>query len=180
MKTKVLNKTSIKNKTLATLIAVISAVALPQIAHIIGTYAGFGSSVGETFLPMHLPVILAGFVGGPVVGAVAGALSPVISFSLTGMPTAVALPFIVVEIFTYGLVSGLLSRVKLNSFIKILAVQLSGRVMRIAAVAVATVVFGFEGMTVAAVLSSMALGMAGIIIQWIAVALVNRKYEKSI
>lgn len=180
MKTKALNKTSIKNKTLATLIAVISAVVLPQIAHIVGTYAGFGSSVGEIFLPMHLPVILAGFVGGPVVGAVAGALSPVISFSLTGMPTAVALPFIVVEIFTYGLVSGLLSRVKLNSFIKILAVQLSGRVMRIAAVAVATAVFGFEGMTVAAVLSSMALGTAGIIIQWIAVVLVNRKYEKSI
>ncbi len=180
MKTKALQKTNIRNKTLATVIAVISAVALPQIAHIIGSYAGFGSSVGETFLPMHLPVILAGFVGGPVVGSVAGALAPVISFGLTGMPTAVALPFIVIEVFTYGLVSGMLSKVRLNSFLKILAVQLSGRVMRIAAVAAATVVFGFEGMTVTAVLSSMALGVAGIIIQWIAVLWVNKKYEKSV
>ena len=178
MKTKVLQKTNIRNKTLATIIAVVSAVALPQIAHIIGAYAGFGSSVGETFLPMHLPVILAGFVGGPVVGAVAGALAPVISFGLTGMPTAVALPFIVIEVFAYGLVSGMLSKVRLNSFFKILAVQLSGRVMRIAAVAVATAVFGFEGMTVTAVLSSMALGVAGIIIQLIAVLLGSKKYEK--
>lgn len=180
MKTKALNKTSVKTKTLATVIAVISAVALPQIAHVIGTYAGFGSSVGETFLPMHLPVILAGFAGGPVAGAVAGALSPVISFALTGMPSAVALPFIVIEVFTYGLVSGLLRQTSLNSFVKILAVQLSGRVMRIAAVAVATAVFGFEGMTVSAVLSSMALGVAGIIIQWVAVIWVSRKYEKSV
>ena len=180
MKVKALQKTNIRNKTLATIIAVVSAVALPQIAHVIGAYAGLGSSVGETFLPMHLPVILAGFVGGPVVGAVAGALSPVISFALTGMPAAVALPFIVIEVFSYGLVSGLLSRVKLNRFLKILAVQLSGRVMRIAAVAVATAVFGFEGITVNAVLSSMALGVAGIIIQWIVVILVNKKYEKSV
>lgn len=180
MKTKVLPKTSIRNKTIAIIVAVVSAVALPQIAHIIGTYAGFGSSVGETFLPMHLPVILAGFVGGPIVGAVAGALAPVISFSLTGMPAAVALPFIVVEIFTYGLVSGLLSKVKFNSFLKIFAVQLLGRVMRIAAVAIAASVFGFEKITVAAVLSSMVLGVAGIVIQWIIVLAVNKKYEKSI
>ncbi len=180
MKTILLNRTSIRNKTIAIIIAVISAVALPQLAHIIGTYAGFGSSVGEAFLPMHLPVIVAGFVGGPVVGAVAGALAPVISFSLTGMPASVVLPFIVVEIFTYGLVSGLLSKVNFNSFLKILAVQLSGRAMRIVAVAVAASVFGFEGMSIAAVLSSMALGVAGIVIQWIIVLAVNKKYEKSI
>ena len=175
MKEKVLNKTNIKSKTIILMIAVISAVALPQIAHVIGAYAGFGSSVGETFLPMHLPVILAGLVGGPVVGAVAGALAPVISFGLTGMPAAVALPFIVIEVFTYGLVSGLLSKAKFNSFLKIIAVQLSGRAMRILAVAIATSVFGFEKMTVAAVLSSMAMGVTGIVIQWIFALIVMRK-----
>ncbi len=175
MKVNALNKTNIKNKTIILTVAVILAVALPQIAHIIGDYAGFGASVGETFLPMHLPVIIAGLVGGPVVGAVAGALAPVISFALTGMPAAVALPFIVIEVFTYGLVSGLLSKVKLNSFLKILAVQLSGRAMRILAVAIATNVFGFEKMTVAAVLSSMAMGVAGIVIQWIFALVVMKK-----
>lgn len=179
MKTKILQKESIKSKTLVTVAAVILAVALPQIAHVIGAYAGYGSSVGEIFLPMHLPIILAGFVGGPVVGAVAGVLTPIISFGLTGMPSAVALPFIVIEVFTYGLVSGMLSKVKLNGFVKILLTQLSGRIMRIAAVAVATSVFGFEGIKVSAVLSSMLLGVAGIIIQWAVVLMVNRKYEKS-
>ncbi len=175
MKTKVINKTSIKNKTIALIIAVISAVALPQLAHLIGGYVGLGTSVGEIFLPMHLPVILAGFVGGPVVGAVAGVLAPVISFALTGMPTAVALPFILVEIFAYGFVSGLLSRVKINGFAKILLTQASGRVMRILAVVIATAVFGFEKMTVAAVLSSMAMGIVGILLQWIVCFAVVRK-----
>ncbi len=173
------SKLSVKAQTLAVLISVISAVALPQLAHLIGGYAGLGTSVGEIFLPMHLPVILVGFAGGPVAGAVAGVLAPVISFALTGMPAAAALPFILIEIFTYGLVSGLIGNVKLNSFVKILFTQVSGRVMRILAVLLATTVFGFEKMTVNAVLSSMAMGIAGIVIQWLVVILVNKKYEKS-
>ncbi|MBQ8782495.1 MAG: ECF transporter S component [Clostridia bacterium] len=178
MKTNILKKINIRNKTLLTVVAIISAVALPQLAHLIGGYAGLGTSVGEIFLPMHLPVIVAGLVGGPVVGAVAGVLAPVISFALTGMPTAVALPFILVEIFTYGLVSGVMSNVKLNGFLKVLLTQASGRVMRILAVVLATTVFGFEKITLAAVLSSMAMGVVGIIIQWLVCAVaLRKKYE---
>lgn len=181
MKTAVLQKSNIKNKTLAIVVAVISAVALPQLAHLIGGYVGLGTSVGEIFLPMHLPVIVAGFVGGPVVGAVTGALAPVISFALTGMPVAAALPFILVEIFTYGLVSGLLSKTKLNGFLKIVLTQLSGRVFRILAVIVATNLFSFEGMTVSAVISAMTMGIAGVLIQWlVAFVVFSKKYERSL
>lgn len=179
MKTTVLNKSklTVKAQVLAVLASVAAAVALPQLAHLIGQYAGFGTSVGEIFLPMHLPVIIAGFIAGPVVGAVSGVMAPVISFALTGMPAAMALPFILVEVFTYGLVSGVLSSTKLNSFLKLIVTQLSGRAMRILAVVIATSVFGFEKITVSAVLSSMAMGLAGILIQWI-VTLAVMKFER--
>ena len=57
-------KLNIKVQTAATVIAVASAVALPQIFHLLGLVSNLGTSIGETFLPMHLPVIMAGLLAG--------------------------------------------------------------------------------------------------------------------
>ena len=101
-------KLSVKTQTLATIVAIVAAVVLPQLFHLMGAVSGLGTALGETFLPMHLPIILAGLLAGPYVGAIAGVLSPLISFALTGMPTAAMLPFMMIELFVYGLTSGLL------------------------------------------------------------------------
>ena len=79
---------SVKFQTLAALIAIAAAVALPQVAHGIGAVTGMGTAVGETFLPMHLPIIIVGLLAGPYAGLIAGAASPIISFALSGMPPA--------------------------------------------------------------------------------------------
>ena len=88
----VINRKAVVIKALVALGAVIGAVALPQIFHLIGVVSGTGAAVGAALLPMHIPVLLAGFLGGPVAGLMAGVLSPVLSFALTQMPAAALLP----------------------------------------------------------------------------------------
>ena len=104
---------SIKAQTFATIISVIAAVALPHIFHIIGAVSGLNTGLGEAFLPMHLPIILTGLIAGPYAGAISGAISPLLSFALSGMPGLAMLPFMMIELFVYGLASGLMKNIKM-------------------------------------------------------------------
>lgn len=63
---------SVKAQTLATIAAIVGAVAVPQIFHGLGAVSGLGTALGEAFLPMHLPIILVGLLAGPYAGAIAG------------------------------------------------------------------------------------------------------------
>ena len=66
-----LPKLSLTTKAAATLLAIVAAVALPQLFHVIGAVSGQGTALGVAFLPMHLPIIFVGLVAGPAVGAIA-------------------------------------------------------------------------------------------------------------
>ena len=68
-----LPKLSLGTKTAATLLAIVAAVVLPQLFHVIGAVSGQGTMLGVAFLPMHLPIIFVGLIAGPAVGAIAGA-----------------------------------------------------------------------------------------------------------
>lgn len=107
------NRIVIRNKTITTAIAIVAAVALPQIFHAVGAVSGLGSALGETFLPMQLPVLLAGLLAGPFAGVIAAILSPLISFAISGMPGQAMLPYIMAELIGYGLVAGVLSKTKM-------------------------------------------------------------------
>lgn len=113
-------KLSVKTQTIGAFIALISAVALPQIVHVIGAVSGMGTSLGEIFLPMHLPIILMGFLVGPYAAGTAGLLSPLISFALTGMPSSVMLPFMMIELCVYGICAGMLRNVRIPVIAKVL------------------------------------------------------------
>ena len=93
---------SVKAQTLATIAAIVGAVAVPQIFHVLGRVSGLGTALGETFLPMHLPIILVGLLAGPYAGAIAGLLGPLASFALAGMPGIVMLPFMMIELCEIG------------------------------------------------------------------------------
>ena len=169
MSTKVLQnkKTlSLKAKTIATLVSVVCAVVIPQIFHILGAASGLGTSLGEIFLPMHLPVILVGLFAGPCAGAVSGALSPLASFALTGMPFVANLPFMMLELCAYGLFAGLVSGVKMPSVAKVVVAQLAGRVVRLAALAVAFYLFDATKLAPVSVITSVKTGLFGLALQW--------------
>lgn len=159
-------KLSVKVQTLATVIAVVSAVIIPQIFHFVGAVSGLGTSLGETFLPMHLPIILVGILAGPYAGAVSGFLAPLLSFALSGMPGKIMLPFMMIELFSYGLFAGLLRNIKISSFTKVLITQFAGRAVRAVAILAAIYVLGNDNFALSTIWLSVVKGLPGLALQW--------------
>ena len=157
---------SLSIKAAATVLAIVAAVALPQLFHVIGAVSGQGTMLGVAFLPMHLPIIFVGLIAGPAAGAIAGAAAPLASFLLSGMPMLAMLPLMMVELFAYGLVAGLLREVKLPSLVKVVIVQLAGRVVLTAATAIAVFAFGSSKTVAATWTSDLAAGLPGLALQW--------------
>ena len=175
-----LNRTTFKTKTLATFLAVLAAVALPQIFHVVGVASGLGASLGTAFLPMHLPVFLAGFMFGPIVGLLAGVASPLISYALTGMPAAVMLPNMIAELAGYGFAAGLLYNVKMPVIGKLFIAQIAGHLLKALVILLSVNFFGSTAVPTALIWSSVVTGLPGILLQWSLIPLVmfwvdNRK-----
>ena len=158
-------KVSLKTQALATLAALICAVALPQIFHLMGSLSGLGTKLGEAFLPMHLPILFVGIIAGPIAGAVSGALAPMVSFLLTGMPGEAMLPFMMIELCTYGLACGLMRNAKKPTVLKILAAQIAGRAVRALCIVFAIFALGNTALNVATIWNSILTGLFGIALQ---------------
>ena len=169
---------SVKVQTIATLVAIVSAVALPQIVHLIGKATGMGTAFGELLLPMHLPIILVGLLAGPFVGGISGLMAPLCSIALSGMPSAAMLPFMMVELCVYGLVAGLLRKSDIPTIAKVFAIQVAGRACKAVAIAFAFYVLGSTTLTVASVWNSVLNGVTGIAIQLILVPFIVSVVEK--
>ena len=163
-------KLSVKAQTIGAIIAIISAVAVPQILHVIGAASGFGTALGEIFLPMHLPIILAGLLAGPYAAGIAGLLGPLVSYLLTGMPGSVMLPFMMIELAVYGISAGMLRNVKIPNIAKVLIAQILGRAVRGGAILIAFYAFG-SAIKPAVILSSISAGLIGIVLQLIIIPL---------
>ncbi len=101
----------------------VAAVILPLVAHLSGAPV-------RLLLPMHWPVILAGLVYGWRAGLLTGLLAPIVSYFLSGLPPIIILPAMVVELMTYGLVTGLLREVlRINPFISVAIALTLGRIV---------------------------------------------------
>ncbi|MDL2224834.1 DUF1893 domain-containing protein [Eubacteriales bacterium OttesenSCG-928-M02] len=97
-----MRKTEVTRLTTAGLL-----IALGLILPYVSSHA-FGVP-GTVLLPMHIPVLLAGLLCGPKYGFLCGLIIPALSSVLTGMPaTYPMLPIMLLELVTYGTVSGLL------------------------------------------------------------------------
>ncbi len=162
-----LAKPTVRVKTVATVFAVVAAVAFPQLIHLISGAIGLETALGEILLPMHLPIILLGHFAGSYFGAAAGFIAPLLSFALTGMPGVAMLPFITAEICVYGLVSGLLKDKAIPEIGKVALSQLSGRLVRAVIIAAAIYLFGYTKVDFSVVFISIKTGLTGIILQLI-------------
>ena len=162
---------TIKTKTLATIGAVIAAVALPQLLHIIGLVSNMGTALGETFLPMHIAILLVGLLGGGTVGFISGMLAPLISFALTGMPSVYMLPFMIIELASYGLICGLLANKNMPTLAKLLIAQIGGRAVRAVFIVAAFFLLGSK-IAPSVIWTSIAAGLPGLILQWTLIPLI--------
>jgi riboflavin transporter FmnP len=84
---------------------------------------------GRLFLPMHIPVLLAGILVGPLSGFLTSAISPSLSFLLTGMPPAYAVPLMSLELVFLGISMGILKKfTKLPLILSLVLAMIVGRI----------------------------------------------------
>ena len=157
---------------------------------------------GRIFLPMHLPTFVAGLVMGPVAGLVVGAGSPILSGLLTGRPTVFYMIPMILELATYGLVSGLLrprfavlfgrrealvevapapgaSRAPWAAVtLALLGAMIAGRVVWVATVVWLAPVIGLTARTIAMAAGAIGAGWIGMIIQLALIPAVVRAIER--
>lgn len=141
-----------------------AGILLPQVFHMIG-----GQAMGGILLPMHLPVFIAGLLLGPFYGCAIGIITPLISFFVTGMPPAGKLPFMLIELLTYGLVSGLLRSRKINLYVSLILAQIAGRVANALALVFATYILQLNVPAVITVGTAVVTGIPGLILQLVLV-----------
>lgn len=154
-------------KSAISVLMVVLAVALPQIAHVAG-----GATAGAVWMPMYLPALLAGCLLGWQWGLAVGALSPIASFAFTSvalgsaMPIAARLPYMVLELAAYGVITGLFSKkIQKNVYLAfpvVLLAQVSGR-------AIYVIYNLIAGKSFVALMSSIQTGLVGMYLQAILV-----------
>ncbi len=161
----------IRNKTLRMTVAAAMlalAVLIPALFHFFPL-----PKIGNYILPMHLPVFLCGIMCGPLLGLLVGLIAPVLSFMVTSMPAIVRLPFMVLELGTYGLTIGIFYRTFrrrkdiVRIYLSLILSMLSGRIVFLAALAV--MVFGFhvKGLSLQLFVEAITFGSVGIVLQLI-------------
>lgn len=141
-----------------------TGIILPEIFHMVG-----GPAAGGLFLPMHLPVLIAGFLLGPFYGVVVAVASLIISFLLTGMPAAAMLPFMLIQLLAFGLLSGLLGGGRWNLYVGLILTLTGGRLIYAVALLAAATLFRLNVPPVATVVTATVTGLPGIVTQLILV-----------
>jgi len=144
-------------------------VLIPTVLHQFGM-------AGAVFLPMHFPVIIGGLMFGPLCGLIVGLCSPVLSFSLTGMPPPPVIFAMIPELMTYGGVCGCLRReLKAPVFASLAAGMATGRVVLGLAVWALAAVLDFHATPWAFVKAAIATGLPGIGGQAVLIPLLVRR-----
>lgn len=134
---------------------------------------------GRIFLPMHFPVFFAGILLGPLSGAIVGFLSPVLSFFLTGMPPAYAVPLMALELPAYGGCIGLFYRyMKIPLLISLILSMIAGRI----AFAIGIYIIGaFVKLPISFISfleASLITGLPGIILQLLLIPALSLRLKK--
>lgn len=134
------------------------AVFIPYLAHITNAPVRW-------LLPMHWFVIIAGLTYGWRGGLIIGILSPAISFLITGFPVANIIPAMIVELVTYGLITGLLCEYSsISPFISVTIALLLGRMFFIITVfCVVTIDTAYSTYFTAALLPGIIAGVVQIV-----------------
>lgn len=148
-------------------------IVLPLALHATGV-----PQIGQIFLPMHIPVLIAGFILGPFYGSVIGILCPILGTITMGMPAIDRMPFMVIELFVYGLVSGLLTR-KFNPASKkwgflvcLIITQVCGRLAYAVSLVFALGVLNIPWASPALAWAAVVKGIPGIIIQIVIIPII--------
>ena len=139
---------------------------------------------GSIFLPMHIPVLICGLFCGAPYGLACGIFTPFLSSMITGMPPAMILPQMMIELAVYGLVTGLCEKhiILKNEisklYMSLIIAMLAGRIVN---GFVNTFILSTQGYTLSIFMTaSFVTCLSGIIIQLIVIPILVRILNKTV
>ena len=155
-------------------------IVLPLALHATGI-----PQVGQIFLPMHIPVLIAGFILGPFYGGIIGILCPILGTITMGMPAIDRMPFMIVELCVYGLISGLLVRKfkpaskKWGFLVCLIITQICGRLAYALSLVFALGVLNIAWASPILAWAAVVKGIPGIIIQIVIIPIILAVLNKT-
>lgn len=168
---------STTKKLVSCALCIAIGVLLPMAFHVI-------PNGGSIFLPMHIPVLICGLFCGAPYGLACGIFTPFLSSMITGMPPAMILPQMMIELAVYGLVTGLCEKhiILKNEisklYISLIIAMLAGRIMN---GFVNTCILSTQGYTLSVFMTaSFITCLPGIILQLIVVPVLVRILNRNI
>ena len=168
---------SITKKLVSCALCIALGVLLPIAFHVI-------PNAGSVFLPMHIPVLICGLFCGAPYGLACGIITPFISSVMTGMPPAMMLPKMIIELGVYGLVAGLWTQYipqkneMTKLYMSLIIAMLAGRIVN---GFVSTFILSTQGYTLSVFMTaSFITCLPGIIIQLIVVPILVRILNKTV
>ena len=97
---------------------------------------------------------------------------------MTGMPAAAMLPFITLELIATGLLAGAFAASKLPAVLRVLAVQVGAKIVRLAAFAIS--LYAANGaLSASALFAGILTSVPGVILQLVIVTFLIVKKEKN-
>lgn len=168
---------STTKKLVSCALCIAIGVLLPMAFHVI-------PNAGSIFLPMHIPVLICGLFCGTPYGLACGMITPFLSSMTTGMPPAMILPQMMIELAVYGLVTGLCEKhiILKNEisklYMSLIIAMLAGRIMN---GFVNTCILSTQGYTLSVfMMASFITCLPGIILQLIVIPVLVRILNRNI
>lgn len=158
---------------MGTIALIILGIALPRVFHLLA-----GSSAGAIFLPMHIAVLIAALTFGGLSASCVAGTSIICSYLLTGMPSIVRLPYMLIELLIYAILLSVLNK-KFNSYISLVATIVLGRVLYAGILAFSINILGLPTYGLS-VIDSIIAGLPGIAIQLLFVPVIAYSIKKGI
>lgn len=158
------NTMSVSKRVVYTGLFLALGLILPQLFHFLPV-----PDAGKIMLPMHIPAILAGYFLGSKSGMTVGFLSPVLSSLMFGMPPALTMPIMAVELLVYGLSAGILGKKIKNIYLSLILVMICGRIASGLMYVIFINILGITKLNMAMFIGSLSTGLPGIVLQLVVI-----------
>ncbi|MDL2250377.1 ECF transporter S component [Lachnospiraceae bacterium OttesenSCG-928-J05] len=148
-------------------------IVLPQVFHV------FGNTGGMIFLPIQYAAFLAGFLLSPGYALMVGVLVPILSSLITGMPPVPKVYFMIPELATYAVMTGIL-KTRFRSRITLILASLSGRLVYGIALISGGVVLGMKApfISLSAFGYTLGIGIPGLALQLLIIPVIYQQLQK--
>lgn len=148
------------------LLLVTGNIVLPSLFHRFGL-------AGPVFLPIYFFSLVGGLLYGWRCGLIVGIVSPLISFTLSGMPVLAILPSVVMKSTLLGLLSGVLEERQFSKNVFLVAA-----IAIVATQAIAFALLSLSSQPSALALADVRVGYPGLLLQLTAAPLIVRSLRR--